>query len=1106
MSDSDIVQDFLVESYENLDRLDRDLVGLEKNPQDKEALAGVFRTIHTIKGTCGFLGFNKLEKVAHVGENLLTRLRDGQLTLNPEITTALLSMVDAVRQMLKEIKSSGQDGDADYPELRETLTRLQTPAAASDALAISSGPAPADSKVLASPKAPAPPLAKENLPAVPAPLPTEVAPPAEAGKKKEDSPRKPARGKIGGLLVERGQVQASDIARALEEQEHGDRRRLGEILVALGLAKLEDVLAAQQTLEAKPRDSAPETIRVGVNLLDKLMTLVGELVLARNQLMQHTNTLEDTRLQAVSDRMNLIATELQGEVMKTRMQPIGNIWGQFPRTVRDVALGCGKEVNIEMEGKETELDKTIIEAIKDPLTHLVRNSVDHGIELPEDRVKAGKDRAGRLILRAFHEGGQVIIEISDDGAGLNPDRIRKKAVERAVITAEQAARMTEREIFNLIFLPGFSTAEKVTNVSGRGVGMDVVKTNVEKIGGTVDVQSTRGRGTTVRVKIPLTLAIIPALVVTCGGDRYAIPQVNLLELVRIEADQAPTAVEMVHGAPVYRLRGKLLPLVYLNRELRVEMNVQADDEQTDRAVATTDLDFSLVRDKHREWINTLQQVLAGKMSLTPQQAGSYEQCALGKWIYSVGLKEYGAIDDMVALEKAHKHFHELVHKVLLLKSGGDESMARQELEAVQHTSEQIMELTSSVEKRVLEFRNVSIVVLQADDRQFGLVVDEINDSEEIVVKPLRKQLKTVKTFAGSSIMGDGKVALILDVLGLAQRANVVTETRDRNLTAKTTESAAGTVEKQTFLLFAGPGGSRMAIPLSALARLEEFPVTQVEMSGSQWVTQYRGQILPLVRLNVVLEERRSKLRALQGPPAPDAGPIQVLVLNHEERWFGLVVEEILDIVEDRAEVRSAATRAAVLYSVVINERVTELLDIPAILQSLESNAAYASTATSAVEVASQAAAQTAQFCTFYLDRLLFGVELKGVQEVIPSLGMTRVPLAPGVVSGLINLRGQIVTAVDLRRRLELQPTPTGTLTTNVVVGSVDGAVSLLVDEIGDVVEVEATTFEPPPETLRGSVRTMITGVHKLDNRLMHVLDIEKACQMTDVAETAAALR
>ena len=814
MSDSDIVQDFLVESYENLDRLDRDLVGLEKNPQDREALAGVFRTIHTIKGTCGFLGFDKLEKVAHVGENLLTRLRDGQLTLNPEITTALLGMVDAVRQMLKEIGSTGHDGDVDYPELRETLTRLQTSAAMSVAIATPQPPV-VDPKPVPSPEASGSAVVTGILPAS-----SETAPPAqdtaitEPRKKKDDAPRKPSRGKIGGLLVERGVVQASDIARALEEQEHGDRRRLGEILVALGLAKMEDVLAAQQTLEAKPREAVSDTIRVGVNLLDKLMTLVGELVLARNQLMQLTSTLEDTGLQAVSERMNLIATELQEQVMKTRMQPIGNIWGQFPRTVRDVALGCGKEVGIEMEGKETELDKTIIEAIKDPLTHLVRNSVDHGIELPEQRVKLGKDRAGRLILRAFHEGGQVNIEISDDGAGLNVERIRKKAVERGLITAEQAARMPEREIFSLIFLPGFSTAEKVTNVSGRGVGMDVVKTNVEKIGGTVDVQSTLGRGTTVRVKIPLTLAIIPALVVTCAGERYAIPQVSLLELVRIEPDDVDKSVELVHGAPVYRLRGQLLPLVYLNRELKL-----ADETRS--------------------------------------------------------------------------------------PMGSDGA--------------------------------VNIVVLRADDRRFGLIVDQINDTEEIVVKPLRKQLKTVRTFAGSSIMGDGKVALILDVLGLAQRASVITETHDRSVTEKTRESVMTANEKQTFLLFAGPGDSRMAIPLSTLARLEEFPVAQVEMSGSQWVTQYRGQILPLVRLNVALEERRNKLRALQAPPTLDSGPIQVLVLNHEGRSFGLVVDRIVDIVEDRADVRSPATRSAVLYSVVIGDRVTEMLDIPGILRSADAS-------------------------------------------------------------------------------------------------------------------------------------------------------------------------
>ena len=811
MSQSEIVKDFLIESYENLDRLDRDLVGLEKNPKDPEAMAGVFRTIHTIKGTCGFLGFGKLEKVAHVGENLLTLLREGQLTLNPERTAALLGMVDAIRQMLKEIESTGQDGDIDYPELRERLTRLQSTGAADSEVFAEpnsqpASPVPVESKaetkdeIKSSEKEDPPPQLE-----VPAQL--ETLRPAASRKKNEESIRKPSRGKIGGVLVERGLVQPESIALALQEQEKGDRRRLGEILVALGLAKQEDVLAAQQILETKVRDAAPETIRVGVKLLDKLMTLVGELVLARNQLLQISNTVEDTGLQAVSQRMNLIATELQEEVMKTRMQPIGNIWAQFPRTVRDVALGCGKEVEIEMEGKETELDKTIIEAIKDPLTHLVRNSVDHGIELPDARVKTGKPRSGRLMLRAFHEGGQVNIEIGDDGAGLSAERIRKKAIERGVVSSDQAARMSEREIFNLIFLPGFSTAEKVTNVSGRGVGMDVVKTNVEKIGGLVDLQSTLGRGTTVRVKIPLTLAIIPALVVTCAGERYAIPQVNLLELVRLEAEEASTAIEMVHGVPVYRLRGRLLPLVYLSRELKLASG------------------------------------------------------------------DHGANNDDA----------------------------------------------------------VNIVVLQADDRQFGLVVDQINDTEEIVVKPLRKQLKTVKTFAGSSIMGDGKVALILDVLGLAQRASVVSETRERPVSEKAADSAAAAGDKQTFLLFAGLGDSRMAIPLSTLARLEEFPVSQVEMSGNEWVTQYRGQILPLVRLAVVLEERRHRLRSLQAPPDADSGPLQVLVMHQDGLSFGLVVEKILDIVEARADVKSKATRPAVLYSVVIGDRVTELLDIPAIL-------------------------------------------------------------------------------------------------------------------------------------------------------------------------------
>ncbi len=771
-NDSNIVKDFLIESYENLDRLDRELVGLEKNPEDRDALASVFRTIHTIKGTCGFLGFNKLEAVAHVGENLLTRLRDRQLNLTPEITTALLSMVDAVRQMLAQIEAVGEEGKRDDSILIATLTRLQQ-----------------------APTAPAKTETKTTTAATPA---------LGSASETADLPQN-----IGDILMEQAGVTLTEIQLAAQQQKEGDPRRIGEILVEHGAAQPSDVVDAlrlQQSSRA-PTAASDSTIRVDVGLLDKVMNLVGELVLARNQVLQFASRQKDSSFLAASQRLNLITTELQAGVMKTRMQPIGNIWGQFPRTVRDVALGCGKEVRIEMEGKETELDKTIIEAIKDPLTHLVRNSVDHGIELPADRVKAGKDRTGRLVLRAFHEGGQVNIEISDDGAGLNVENIRKKGIERAVITTEQAARMSEREIFNLIFLPGFSTAEKVTNVSGRGVGMDVVKTNVEKIGGTVDVHSTMGRGTTVRVKIPLTLAIIPALIVTCSGDRYAIPQVSLLELVRLSPEQARTGIETVQGAPVHRLRGRLLPLVYLSREL--------------------------------------------------QRAGVAEQ-------------------------------------------------------------------------KPSEGNPVNIVVLQADGRQFGLVVDEINDTEEIVVKPLGKQLKSVKTFAGATIMGDGKVALILDALGLAQKTNVISERQDRAGTGKEQSAEKTAGNRQTLLLFQTGKKGRMAIPLSLVSRLEEFARNTIEDAGQRQVVQYRGQIMPLIRVSEAVELAEGD----SGKTAADAqAALQVVVYAEGGHSVGLVVEHILDIVEEDVVLEHEAERVGILGSAVVQQRVTDLLDVRGVVRA-----------------------------------------------------------------------------------------------------------------------------------------------------------------------------
>jgi two-component system, chemotaxis family, sensor kinase CheA len=800
----DIVKDFLVESNENLDQLDRDLVTLEKDPTAREVLASIFRTIHTIKGTSGFLGFTRLGSVTHVGENLLSSLRDGRLLLNSEITSALLALVDAVRQILVNIENNGKEGEGDYTALIETLTRLQGSNKKQK-------PAPHPGAVTPS----APPVAAAPPPVDP--LNAEIQSsrsPSEKTPAKCESPEAPAATlPLGEMLVQAGQTNPDQVQEALSLQHDGDPRRLGEILVEAGAARPAAVQEALQgQAEARASSLSESNIRVDVGLLDKLMNLVGELVLARNQILQFSSTQQDSTFLNTTQRLNLITTELQEGVMKTRMQPIGNIWSKFPRVVRDLATGCGKQIRLEMEGKETELDKTLIEAIKDPLTHVVRNSVDHGVESPEKRLAAGKPAEGRLFLRAFHEGGQVNIEISDDGAGIDVERVKQKALSKSLITLDQATRMNDRELLNLIFLPGLSTAEKVTNVSGRGVGMDVVKTNIEKIGGTVDIHSRPGCGTTLKIKIPLTLAIIPALIVTSGGDRYAIPQVSLLELVRLEGEQARKGIEKIHGASVYRLRGKLLPLVNLNHELRV-------DE-------------------------------------------------------------------------------------------GENSSRRDAL--------------------------VNIVVLQADDRHFGLVVDDINDTEEIVVKPLGKQLKGIPTFAGATIMGDGQVALILDVLGLAQRANVISEIRDRSVGDKTAEAGIRHDDGESLLLLRGPDDGRMAMPLSLVARLEEFARSAIENAGGRHVVQYRGQILPLIHLSAALSERRQEPRnADPATPADADEKIQVVVYADQGRSVGLVVDRILDIAHEAVKVRKHSGRHGTLGTMVVQGRVTEMLDLKGIITTAD---------------------------------------------------------------------------------------------------------------------------------------------------------------------------
>ena len=756
MSDEldEVIHEFITESYESLDELDRELVNLEQNTT-ADSLARIFRAIHTIKGTSGFLGFSSLESITHVGENLLSKLRDGVLEVNQEITTALLSMVDAVREILASVEATGLEGERSDTELVAELDRLERGEPALD-----------DSEVETE-------VATEET--------TDVA------------------------IAEIDEIDEIDEIEEIDEIDETEEIDMQhEATVHPSSPALEEDPTPQPDSPKKDgtatstevRSAGSDSIRVDVGLLDDLMNLVGELVLARNQILQYTAGAHDATFTATTQRLNLITTELQEGVMRTRMQTIENVWNKFPRVVRDLSLACDKQAALVMEGKHTELDKTLLESIKDPLTHLVRNSVDHGIETPAERIAAGKPAEGTVRLRAYHEGGQVIIEISDDGRGIDPQIIRRKAAEKGLLgrRTDDNGSYTDREIVNMIFQPGFSTAETVTNISGRGVGMDVVRTNIESIGGSVDVQSTVGVGTVFKIKIPLTLAIIPALVVTCDDDRFAIAQVSLRELVRIDGHDPQSAIEYVHGAPVYRLRGRLLPIVYLHEV------------------------FGKPKPDHTDGVN--------------------------------------------------------------------------------------------------------IVVVQADDREFGLVVDEISDTAEIVVKPLGRILKQVSAFAGATIMGDGRVALILDVAGIAESIGMGSSGA-RHYGADASNESIVNADVHRMLMFR-LGSRRLALLLEMVARLEEFTPEQVEVTGAGRVVQYRDEIMPLVFVAEELGIQSSR---------SDDEPLQVVVCTQGERSVGVVVDDIYDIVEQSLDLRPTSTVHGVLCSAVIQERVTDILDVESVLRS-----------------------------------------------------------------------------------------------------------------------------------------------------------------------------
>lgn len=586
------------------------------------------------------------------------------------------------------------------------------------------------------------------------------------------------------------------------EQDYG---ALGTRLDALRTDDAGPGLSGQT--QAPPEEGSPTTpadtginensIRVDVELLDKLMNLVGELVLVRNQFLQQTASEGGRQLNASSQRLNVVTSELQEGLMKARMQPISTLWAVYPRLFRDLEQQTGKKLRLEREGGTTELDRTLLQAVKDPLTHLVRNAVDHGIEPPAQRAAAGKPEQGRVQLRATHQSGNVIVEIADDGRGIDPEALVEKALQEGLITTERASRLSEREKLELLFLPGLSTAAQVSNLSGRGVGMDVVKANVERIGGNIEIQTTPGKGSVFRVKIPLTLAIISALVATCGGERFAVPQANVLEIVGLGDGKDGRGMEYVHGVPVYRLRGRLLPLVDLRTVL----------------------------------------------GQTPRE---------------------------------------------------DSDASR------------------------------FVLVLRTDERDYGLIVDDVHDTEEIVVKPLGTHFKDIRCFAGATIMGDGCVALILDARATAEYARLVTEGDEVAGADGASDTPDAPRETDAILVFTPDRGvSRAGIPLTRVARLEEFSRTDIEFSAGREVIQYRGGILPLIRLD-----------RFMGMSSADAGDelLQVVVHSTGEGDIGLVVGSILDIIEEEVgELRRTEGQPHLLGSAVLNGRVTDLVDTAAVV-------------------------------------------------------------------------------------------------------------------------------------------------------------------------------
>ncbi|GLK78593.1 hybrid sensor histidine kinase/response regulator [Methylopila turkensis] len=734
----ELLRDFLTETAENLDQVDVELVRFEQEPANDKILGNIFRLVHTVKGTCGFLGLGRLEALAHAAETLMGEFRSGAMA-TPDAVTLILAAIDRIKEILADLEKAGTEPAGDdldlIAELERVAIEVSKPKTAVDPTLgreLRPGEVPLDELERAFRETPGPDIA------IAAPRPAAV---AEAPALK---------------LVEPEAAKPAAAAPALADEPRG-----GEVTLA------------------------GQTIRVGVDTLDRLMNMVSELVLTRNQLLDTVRRRGESEFGPSLQRLNHVTAELQEGVMKTRMQPIGAAWRALPRLVRDLSSDLGKKIELVTEGADTELDRQVLDLIKDPLTHMVRNCADHGLETPAERVAAGKSETGVIRLSAYHQGGCIIVEIADDGRGLDVERIKKKAVANGLATEADVEKMSDAQVHRFIFAPGFSTAAAVTSVSGRGVGMDVVRANIELIGGAVDLRSTAGKGSAVVIRIPLTLAIVSALMVTADGETFAIPQLSVLELVRTRRG-GDHVIERIGDTSLLRLRDRLLPLVRL-RDL---------------------------------------------LGLATQDADAAE--------------------------------------------------------------------------------DVFVVISQVGDDIFGIVVDDVLHTEEIVVKPMASRLNHIALFSGTTILGDGSVILILDPNGVAAAAGPATHRE-----AAAEEAGSGFDDRADIvplLLFRAGSAAPKAVPLALVTRLEMIEVDTIEATGGRMLVQYRGGLMPLVP-------------AGEGVALKSAGAQPLLVFSDEGRSVGLVVDEIIDIVDHRMEITIGSISAGVLGTSVVAGHATEIVDV-----------------------------------------------------------------------------------------------------------------------------------------------------------------------------------